>query len=56
MQGKDISEPEHIWHKQLSYGETGDFVRVQSAFNPTIQAAFEKEWDGYIDYLSMPEA
>ena len=51
---KDISEGTHIWERELGYPGTGDFIRVTSTFPPEIQKKFEKDWDDYMDYLSMP--
>lgn len=51
---KDISEGTHIWEKELGYPGTGDIIRVTSTFPEDVQKQFEKEWDLYMDYLSLP--
>ena len=53
---KDISDPNPVWEKELGRKGKGDFIRVTTTFPPEIQKRYQKEWDGYMDALSMPEA
>ena len=54
-QNKDIDDPNPVWEKELGRKGKGDFISVTTTFPPDIQKRYEKEWNGYMDYLSMPE-
>ena len=52
---KDICfQPNRVWEKELGRKGKGDFIRITSTFPPAIQKRYAKEWDDYMDYLSMP--
>lgn len=45
----------HIWERELGQKGEGDFIRVTATFPTEIQKRYKKEWDDYMDALSMPE-
>ena len=50
-----IDADPHIWERELGIKGTGDFIRITATFPPEIQKRYKKEWDNYMDALSMPE-
>ena len=50
-----IDASTHIWEKELGRKGEGDFIRITATFPPEIQKRYKKEWDDYMDALSMPE-
>ena len=51
---KEIDDPNPVWKKELGQKGKGDFILITTTFPPEIQKRYEKEWESYGDYLSMP--